>query len=59
MSAREKWLFYLIFALFAGVPFVRDRPAPQRLEAALVLFGIVSAAILVSEILNWLLRKRS
>lgn len=46
MSAREKWLSYLIFALFAGVPFVRDRPAPQGLEAALVFFGIVSQPFL-------------
>gem|GEM_PF-2114528 len=58
MSAREKWLCYLIFALFAGVPFVGDRPASQRLEAALLFLGIVSAAILVSETLNWCFRKR-
>jgi hypothetical protein len=59
VSKREKWLFYLIFALVVGSQYVLDRPAPQRLNAALVFLGIVGAAILVTETLNWCLRKRS
>jgi len=59
VSVREKWIFYLLSSMFIGVAFVRAQPASQRLRATLLFLVIVSAAILVSEILNWLFRKRS